>query len=120
MTAAAAAAAARTRLRTVCRLRRMGFSIVADAIQSAAASGAASAIQTRDGAIVVSGERPPENYLRYFSVYQQSWLYCWFTPEMSVSRSMTPSGALMFQAFGPDDGPQSQAASYGGLPSSEE
>ena len=108
MTAAAAAAAARTRLRTVCRLRRMGFSIVADTIR------------TPDGAIEVSGERPPENYLRYFSVYQQSWLYCWITPEMSVSRSMTPSGALMFQAFGPDDGPQSQAASYGGLPSSEE
>ena len=38
------------------------------------------------------------------------------TSRMSFGRSMSPSGAVMFHAFGPADGPLSNATSYGGAP----
>ena len=43
--------------------------------------------------------------------YRQSCRYCWMTPRMSLVKSMTPSGSVMFQTFGPAVGPRSNAMS---------
>ena len=43
--------------------------------------------------------------------YLQSCKYWKITPKMSLVRSITPSGTVMFQTFGPICGPRSKAMS---------